>query len=68
MVKRQLVTVAGRRIRMRAMFANDDKVVCPICGEFVDKGRIVDACGVVDYMCSECFMRVDVDVIGECSA
>ena len=49
------------------MFAEDDKVLCPICGEHVDKDSIVDTCGVAHYMCSECFMKVDVDVIGECS-
>jgi hypothetical protein len=50
------------------MFADEDRVPCPRCGEYVDRDTIVDACGVVDYMCSECFMRVDVDVIGECSS
>ena len=49
------------------MSAKNNKVLCPRCGEYVDKGSIVNACGVLDYMCAECFMRVDVDIIGECS-
>jgi len=50
------------------MSAEDEKVLCPICGEYVEKDIIVNACGVMNYMCCECFMRVDVDIIGECSA
>ena len=50
------------------MSAKDGKVQCPICGEYVEKDILVNACGVLNYMCCECFMRVDVDIIGECSA
>jgi hypothetical protein len=49
------------------MSAEDNRVQCPWCGEYVDKVSIVTACGVVDYMCAECFMKVEVDIIGECS-
>jgi hypothetical protein len=51
-----------------AMSAKDEKVLCPICGEHVEKDIIVNTCGVLNYMCCECYMRVDVDIIGECSA
>jgi hypothetical protein len=60
-----LATGEGRGI---AISAKDEKVLCPICGEYVDKDIIVNACGVLNYMCCECFMRVDVDIVGECSA
>ena len=50
------------------MPAKNDKVLCPICGEYVEKDIVVNTCGVLNYMCCECFMRVDVDIIGECSA
>jgi hypothetical protein len=49
------------------MSAEADRVQCPWCVAYVDKVSIVIACGVVDYMCAECFMKVDVDIIGECS-
>ena len=49
------------------MHAKDDRKLCPMCGEYVDQDAIVKACGVIDYMCAECFMKVDVDIIGECS-
>jgi hypothetical protein len=67
-VKHYLVPPAIREVRRIAMSAKDGKVQCPICGEYVEKDIIVNACGVLNYMCCECFMRVDVDIIGECSA
>jgi hypothetical protein len=57
-----------QEVRRIAMCAKDDKVLCPICGNHVEKAIIVYACGVLNYMCCECFMRVEVDIIGECSA
>ena len=68
LVKLYLVPLAMREVRRIAMPAKNDKVLCPICGEYVEKGIVVNACGVLNYMCCECFMRVDVDIIGECSA
>ena len=67
-VKLYLVPLAMREVRRIAMSGKDDKVLCPICGEYVDKDIVVNACGVLNYMCCECYMRVDVDIIGECSA
>jgi hypothetical protein len=67
-VKRNLVPVAVREETRITMSAKDDKVLCPMCGEYVEKAIIVNACGVSNYMCCECFMRVDVDILGECSA
>ena len=67
-VKLYLVPLAMREVRRIAMSGKDDKVLCPICGEYVEKDIVVNACGVLNYMCCECFMRVDVDIIGECSA
>ena len=49
------------------MSADDDKVMCPVCGEYVEMVSIEKACGVAHFMCAECFMRVDVDITGECS-
>ena len=49
------------------MVAKDQIVQCPVCGEYVDRATIVNACGVINYMCAECYMKVDVDIIGECS-
>ena len=50
------------------MSAKEEKVLCPMWGEYVNKATIVNACGVLNQMCCECYMRVDVDIIGECSA
>ena len=49
------------------MVVKDNTILCPICGEYVDEATIVKGCGVINYMCAECFMKVDVDKIGECS-